>query len=395
MRRQLALLEHALGAMRRRAGRNLAIAAGLALVVGLFASTMFLAEAMRAAHRALARDAPVLTVQRIVAGRPATIDAHALDGLGDAVLARVSVTPRVWGYAFVGALEGNVTISSIAEGSAGEAISRGALPSADGEAAVGPGIARSLGLRVGDELTLPTPALGAAGDLPPVLALRIVGILDVSSAPLTNDLVLVRDADARALLGIAEGEAADLAVDVAPVEEAPVVAAEIARRLPAVRVIDRALVARTYELTFDARAGFVGAMLLPALAALLLLGWERLTGLGDSERREIGVLKAVGWSTADVLAARVWESGLVAIFGAVGGVLFAYAYVFLMGAPGLAHALLGWSNLRPALELPPAIDGGMIAAIVGGVVVPFVGVSIVPAWRAAMLDPDRLLRGQA
>ena len=111
------------------------------------------------------------------------------------------------------------------------------------------------------------------------------------------------------------------------------------------------------------------------------------------ERREIGVLKAVGWSTSDVLAARMWESALVGLVGATLGLVVGYVHAFVFGAPGLADALFGWSSLHASLSLPPALDFAQLLAILGAVVVPFVGVSVVPAWRAAMLDPDRLLRG--
>ena len=136
-------------------------------------------------------------------------------------------------------------------------------------------------------------------------------------------------------------------------------------------------------------------MLLPALAALLLLAWDRLTGLSEAERREIGVLKAIGWEVSEVLTARLWESLLVALGGATLGVLGAYAYVFLAQAPGLAGALYGWSALYPPLRLTPQVDAAQALALIVGVALPFVAVGLVPAWRAATLDPDHALRGGA
>ena len=388
MRRSLALLHHALGAIVRRRGRNAAITVGLAAVVALFSSTLFLSEALRAEYRALAAGMPDLTVQRLVAGRPAliaidevaAIDALALPGVR-------TVRPRVWGYLYVAPIEGNVVVVSI-EGAAIDAdLIEGALPVAGDEIAIGATIARSLGARPGDELAL----AGSAGAEPAVL--RIAGIVDPGTALLSGDLVLTTDARARSLLGVPEGQATDLAIALARPEESAVVTAAIAESLPGARVLDRLLLERTYELTFDARAGFLGAVLVPALLALLLLAWDRLTGLGESERREIGVLKATGWSTGDVLAARMWESGIVGAIGAALGIVLGYVHAFVLGAPGISGALFGWSALHAELSLAPAVDGAQVLAILGAIVIPFVAVSVVPAWRAAMLDPDRLLRG--
>jgi ABC-type lipoprotein release transport system permease subunit len=173
------------------------------------------------------------------------------------------------------------------------------------------------------------------------------------------------------------------------------VASRIAELMPGARVLDRELMRRSYELTFDTRGGLLSALLLPALAAFLLLAWDRLSGLSAAERREVGVLKSIGWSTTDVLAARLWESTSIAALGAVLGLGIAYVYVFVFDAPGLVDALLGWSALYPTLELAPTLDLVQLLTIVGAIVVPFAALSVVPAWRAAIIDPDRALRGDS
>ena len=151
--------------------------------------------------------------------------------------------------------------------------------------------------------------------------------------------------------------------------------------------------AASSNLTFDTRGGILGAMLMPALVAFLVLAWDRLTGVGPGERREIGALKAMGWQTSDVLLARLWENLAISVQGAMAGLIGAYLFVFHAHAPGLANVLFGWSSLYPALQLAPAVTGSQILALACLVVLPFVAVSLVPAWRAATLDPLALLRG--
>ena len=130
-------------------------------------------------------------------------------------------------------------------------------------------------------------------------------------------------------------------------------------------------------------------------SALLLLAWDRLTGLSAAERREIGILKTIGWETRDVLTARMWESGLVAAAGAALGLIGAYAHVFWFDAAGLSGVIFGWSALYPTLALVPSVGLGQVGAVAGLVIVPFVAISVVPAWRAATLDPDQALRAAA
>lgn len=385
MKRQLAILDFALGSLRRRAGKSVAIALGLAFVVGLFASALFLTDALEREHALSADRMPDLTVQRLVAGRPALIEERVADAIGELPAVR-SVTPRIWGYYFFRALEANVTIvGAEPDEDLDVALEQGRLPREVGEVAVGAALADLLGLRVGDELGVPIHGEVAFSE--------VVGSFGDASALRSADLVVATPAHARALLGVPDGMATDLAVDLTTQDEAGVITERIDALMPGARVLDKRLLRRTYELTFDTRGGLLAAMLLPALAAFLLLAWERLTGLGEAERREIGILKALGFSTGDVLAARMWESLLISFVGAVLGTVAAYGYVFWLGAPGMADALLGWSAIHPPFVLAPAFDAAQAFALVALTVVPFVAVSVVPAWRAAMIDPDRAMRG--
>ncbi len=385
MRRQLAILDFAMGSLRRRAGKSLALTLGLAFVVGLFASALLLTDALEREYELAADRMPDLTVQRLVAGRPALIDAALASTLTDIPTVR-SVRPRVWGYYFFRALEANITVvGAEPDESLDVALEHGHLPRQPGEVAIGAALAELLGLRVGDELGIPIEGEMLFSD--------VVGTFGDASALRTANLIIATPEHARALLGVPAGAATDLAIDLTTQDEAPVVQTRIAERLRGARVLDRRLLRRTYELTFDARGGLLAALLVPALAAFLLLAWERLTGLGAAERREIGVLKAVGWGTGDVLAARMWESSAIAFFGAALGLVSAYLYVFYAGAPGLADALLGWSAIHPPFRLAPALDLTQAFSLVGAVLIPFVTVSVVPAWRAAMIDPDRAMRG--
>ncbi len=385
MRRQLALLDYAVGALVRKKLKSIALTLGLAFVVALFSSMLLLSSALSREYELSADRMPDLTVQRLIAGRPALIDLASAASLTDIRAVR-SVTPRVWGYYFFRAIEANVTIVGAEPNEAlGIALERGRLPRRAGEVAVGSALADLLGLRVGDELGVPMGEDVVFSD--------VVGTFGDPSALRTADLIVATPEHARALLGVPQGMATDLAIDLTTDDEASIVAQRVGERIEGARVLDRRLLRRTYELTFGTRGGLLSALLVPALAAFLLLAWERLTGLGDAERREIGILKAIGWATSDVLAARMWESAILASAGAVLGLLSAYVYVFVARAPGLADALLGWSAIHPPFRLAPTIDATFAFTLIGTVVVPFVALSVVPAWRAAMIDPDRALRG--
>ena len=383
------LLAFALGALGRRKARSFALGGGLAFAVALVAAVLFVTESLRAeAERAHAAH-PDAVVQRLVGGRPSTIGVEARRAVEEIPSVR-KVTPRVWGYVFLPALQGNVTIVGTPPGAPSISVANGVLekgrdvtPGAH-EMIAGVELAHFLGMIPGDELALP-----AATPAPP---LKLVGMFRSSLDLYTSDVILCDEADARVLLGVPEGEATDLAVELANPLEARVVASTIVDRIPGARVVERDLLARVYHLAYGRRAGFVLGAAIPAILALLVLAWDRASGIGPDERKEIAVLKAVGWSTADVLWAKLFESMLVGAAATASGLLLAYAWVFWLGAPGLRPALVGWSVLYPRAALTPAVDLAQLLGISLAVLGPFVLLSIVPAWRAASSDPLETMR---
>ena len=390
---KLSILAFALRALLRRKARALALGGGLAFAVALVAAVIFLTESLRAeAERAHAAH-PDIVVQKLVGGRPTTIPAAEAAKLTDIPSVR-TVTPRVWGYVFLPSLQGNVTIvgTSVTDGGAPPlSLANGVLaeghdltPGAH-EMIAGAELARFLGMRPGDELGLPTSN-------PDAHALKLVGTFRSSLDLYTADVVICDEEDARALLALPPGDATDLAIALSNPAEARIVARTITERIPGARVIERDLLARVYHLAYGRRAGFVLGAAIPAILALLVLAWDRASGIGPDERKEIAVLKAIGWSTSDVLWAKLFESLLVGAGATALGLLLGYAWIFWLGAPGLRPALVGWSVLYPRAALTPAVDVAQLLGISLAIMGPFALLSIVPAWRAATADPLETMR---
>jgi len=394
MKRIRALASYAVSSLSRRRGRSLALIASLALSTAMSGAIFLLSTSLDATADTLAEAMPALVVQRMVAGRPALLTHADAEAMRDVPSVR-QVTERVWGYLYQPALESNVVVYGLDQAAIAEAMGDRDASLADDEVLVGSVLGAALGLRAGDRLALVPAGATPSDDHAAILVLRVRDLLPERAALVHGDSVIASPPLARQLLGLAPGDVVDLALDVFPPEEANVVAARALERIVGARVIERDALTRRRTVTFDARAGLLSATLLPLLLAMLLMTFDRLSGLGALERKEIGILKAVGWSTRDVLTARMLESGILAMLGAALGLLAAYAFVFLLGAPGLSDAYLGWSNLRPELALVPTLDLDLVLFTLALVTLPFVAVSVFPAWRAASLDPERAMRGDA
>jgi ABC-type lipoprotein release transport system permease subunit len=175
-------------------------------------------------------------------------------------------------------------------------------------------------------------------------------------------------------------------------KEIATIAAKIQQRLPDTRPILREEILRTYEAVFDWRAGMVIVVLAGALLAFLIFAWDRAVGLSAEERREIGILKAIGWETADVLQLKCWEGLAVSLTAFLTGTLLAYFHVFVAAAPLFSPVIKGWSILYPDFRLAPFISLMQLAVLFFFTVAPYTVATIIPSWRAATIDPDQVMR---
>jgi ABC-type lipoprotein release transport system permease subunit len=200
------------------------------------------------------------------------------------------------------------------------------------------------------------------------------------------------EADFRAVFNLPAGQATDLAVTVGNPRELVTIAEKIVTRHPDTRPILKSEILRTYDAIFDWRGGMMIVLLMGALFAFVVFAWDKAAGLSAEERREIGILKSIGWETGDVLLLKFWEGCAVSLSAFVLGVLGAYGHVFFFSATIFEHALKGWAVIYPAFRLTPSVNLLQLAILFFLTVVPYTVATIVPSWRAATIDPDAAMR---
>jgi ABC-type lipoprotein release transport system permease subunit len=373
LERQRALLDYTLSSLARRPAKNLALLAVYALVVFAVASGLFLGEALRAEATAALQGAPDVVVQQLQAGRHDLIAAGEVERLA-AIRGVERAVGRRWGYLYRPSSRANLTVM-VPERFWG----------ADGEAVIGEGVARVEQVGAGETLRL----VASSGE---PFDLKVREVLPPGTALFTTDLLLLSEAGFLRLFGGGPDRFTDIALQVPNAREIPKVAEKVLQLLPGSRAITRLEMARTYQSIFDWRGGLVMALLSTALLAFALVAWDKAAGLSAEERREIGVLKAIGWDVSDVLLVKLQEGAVISGAAFTLGSVGAYLHVFLGSAGLFAPVLEGWSTLAPRLHLTPAIDGLQLATLFFLTVVPYTAATVVPAWRSATADPDAVMR---
>jgi ABC-type lipoprotein release transport system permease subunit len=371
--KQRHLIDFTLASLARRRTKNLGLLLVYTLLVFVLASVSLYTHALRQEAARVLERAPEVILQRMVAGRHDLIPPGYLEKIGR-IRGVQTIEGRLWGYYYDPVVKANYTFMA----PAAEAVKPGTL-------VVGSAVARSRGLAPGNTISF----RAYSGKL---FAFTVAGVLPHASELVSADLVLMGEADFRAFFEYPAGHHTDIALSVANPLEVRTVAAKLAAALPDSRPILREEVLRTYASVFDWREGLMLALLSAAILAFAILAWEKASGLSAEEKREIGILKAIGWETGDVIRMKLWEGGLISLTAFLVGFVAAYVQVFRFGAPLFEPVLKGWAVLYPRFELVPAIDGLQVATLFFFTVFPYMAAVLVPIWRAAITDPDAAMR---
>jgi ABC-type lipoprotein release transport system permease subunit len=373
VRKQKYLIDYTLSSLARRPGKNLSLLLVYALIVFMLASVMLFTHSLRQEASLVLQQSPEVILQRMVAGRHDLMPADYLQRIGR-VRGVSEMYGRLWGYFYDPAVRANYTFMAPRD-----------TPIEPGKVLIGAGIARARGLGEGDYVSFRS----SAGE---PLSLQVAGLLDHESELISTDLMLVNEQTFRRFFGIAEGFYTDIVLRVRNPREVRKVAEKLAVKLPDTRPILREEILRTYEAIFGWRQGIVFVLLGGAILAFVIFAWDKASGLSAEERREIGILKSIGWETADVIRMKFWEGAIVSLAAFFLGYLLAYAHVFYLSAALFEPVLKGWAVLYPQFQPVPFVDGLQVATLFFFTVFPYTVATIVPIWQASITDPDTVMR---
>ncbi|MEW8497006.1 MAG: FtsX-like permease family protein [Candidatus Thiodiazotropha taylori] len=373
LRKQRYFIDYTLGTMMRHKGKSLGLLSVYTMIIFMLASVMLFSHAMRSEAVALLADSPEIVVQRIQAGRSVMVPADYLQRIGK-LRGVTEKRGRLWGYYYDPAVKANYTVMASEQDQL-----------TINDIVIGEGIGRTRGLSVGDYLTLRSHE-GKA------FSFRVSRLLESESELISSDLLLMNPQGYRQLFGIDESLYTDLVLSVRNPREIQKIAEKLTRLLPDSRPILRSEILRTYESLFSWRQGVMLILLLGSVLAFVIFAWDKASGLSAEERKEIGILKAVGWETGEVMRMKFWEGVIISLMAFLIGYLAAYLHVFYTSAGLFEPVLKGWSVLYPSFQLTPSVDGLQLATLFFFTVLPYTLATIVPVWRSSITEPDLVMR---
>ena len=261
--------------------------------------------------------------------------------------------------------------------------------SGDGTVVMGAALANQLGLTVGKKVTLLDMAnLGRPGKLPGIRQFRIIGIYDTGLKDYDETVVYMSLSDAQALFGM-PAQISGRIVRLRDKDETESVSAAIASE--GVLYISETWLDRHERLFAWLRSQKQPMIIVFGLIALVAIFniSSALTMIVMEKNRDIGVLRAMGFSRRNISQLFLVEGGLVGLIGVGLGICLALIVGFLQIRYGffrIPAEIYFMSQLAVKFHLQQFITVGAFGFLLALVA------TVYPAWKASGVQPADAVR---
>ncbi|PHS39553.1 MAG: ABC transporter permease [Sulfurovum sp.] len=208
---------------------------------------------------------------------------------------------------------------------------------------------------------------------------------------ISNDMIILPLDLARKILGYDEEEVTDILFNVPNTDEWDMMTDKLSALHYDLHVVNKKEVQRSYANLYNYKGGVFLILFLILLATFSLILYQRYSMVYSSERRHIGLLRALGWSINAVLRYKFTETIVVVSVSYILGVLLAYFYVFVLGAPILREIFLGGKNLHNIVGFLPVLDFSVLSSIFLIYALPFIASVLIPVWKVSVTDPKEAM----
>ena len=215
--------------------------------------------------------------------------------------------------------------------------------------------------------------------------------LPQSADLIANDMIIMPIDLAREIFGLGEDEVTDITFNVPNDAEWDNIITKLHLMFYDVRVIDKREIKKAYENLYNYKGGLFLLLYLITIVTFMLILYQRYAMVYSTERKEIGILRAVGWSIRDVLKLKFYENLVVVSVSFTIGVLLAYLYVFVLDAPLLSRLFLGGANLPNEVHFVPVVAFGTLVSVFLFYAIPFLAAVLIPAWKIAVTPPKEAM----
>jgi len=221
--------------------------------------------------------------------------------------------------------------------------------------------------------------------------LKISKIFDDQS--FLNQTLKLNPEDARDVFGYDEDEASVMYLDVPNKSEVYVVVEKLQAILPTATILTKEDRLKMIDKKYDFKSGIVLSIFTLSFLTFLVIFYNAAMNGLKTGRKNIGILRAIGWSINDVLKFKFFESVITSLGAFFVGVVLAYFYTFKISGNIFVKIFVDEKAVDlDAFLLKPDFDIKAFVLLFFIIIIPYLASSLYPSYKSAVIDPNEAMR---
>jgi putative ABC transport system permease protein len=207
-----------------------------------------------------------------------------------------------------------------------------------------------------------------------------------------NDLIIMDINLAKEILNIQENETTDIILNVPNNLERQNVKEQLILKHANTRILQKEALKKEYENMFNYKGGVFLILFIVVILTFTLILYQRYSMISLGDKKEIGILKAVGWSIKDIIKLKIMENFIIAFIAFIIGCILSYIFVFIFNAPILKNIFIGSSNMQNDFIFNANIDFSTVITLLLFFIIPFLSAILIPVWKVAIIDSTESMK---
>ncbi|WP_368029131.1 ABC transporter permease [Arcobacter sp. s6] len=222
--------------------------------------------------------------------------------------------------------------------------------------------------------------------------IKIFNELPKEANLVANDLIIMDINLAKEILNIKENEATDIVFNVPNNLERQNVKEQLILKHSNIRILQKENLKKEYENMFNYKGGIFLILFIIVTVTFTLILYQRYSMISSNDKKEIGILKAVGWSIKDIIKLKIMENFIVAFMAFIIGSILAYIFVFILNAPILRNIFIGSSNMQNEFIFNANVEISTLITLFLFFIIPFLSAILIPVWKVAIIDSTESMK---
>ncbi len=212
----------------------------------------------------------------------------------------------------------------------------------------------------------------------------------IPSTILSNNTIFLNTTSAREVLGMNDDEYSYIKIYVPNETEIDFLARKIVDLYPSVQAITKSTLQADFRHIFYYKGGIFMIVYIVAMLSFFILLKNQVSSSFGSKKREIAILRSIGFAIKDIILVKFIQNFVVAISSFVLAIFLAYCFVFIFDAPLLKNVFLGQGVEN--IIFTPMLDFRMLFLMFVFTVIPFLAFILIPAWKVSCDDLSEIMK---